>query len=240
MTTKLFTVLLVLICGSMARLDFNAISRPLQEEALDLNKIISGMTSRETESRAAFANYGYRCDLVIRSIKDGKATGEYRRTSEVALSKSEKLEEKTVSFPKSSLTELIVTPDDLEDISIKCMFPLETANAAKYKFTYIGKDRFEEAETYVFKVEPKVSLSRECLYSGRVWARVSDLRIVRMLGRSRRKTNQQFPLLDRRRVEVGDYMFPSRATADEKVVFTTGTVHVQMEVQYTGYVKLRS
>ncbi|HEX3230212.1 MAG TPA: hypothetical protein VHQ95_14650 [Pyrinomonadaceae bacterium] len=55
-----------------------------------------------------------------------------------------------------------------------------------------------------------------------------------------RDTNQKFALLDRRRVEVGDYMFPSRTTADENVVFTTGTVHVQMEVQYTGYVKLRS
>jgi hypothetical protein len=240
MSTKLFTVLLVLICGSMARLDFNAISRPLQEQALDLNKIISGLTAQETESRAAFANYGYTCDLVIRSIKDGKATGEYRRTSEVALSKSGKLAEKVLSFPKSSLTELIVTPQDLEDLSIKCMFPLETANATKYKFTYIGKDRFEEADTYVFKVEPKVSLSRECLYNGGVWARVSDLRIVRMLGRSMRDTNQKFASLDRRRVEVGDYMFPSRTTADGELVFTNSTVHMQMEVHYTGYVKLRS
>ena len=224
----------------MTILDFDAIGRPLQEEALDLNKIISGMISRETESRAAFANYGYRCDLVIRSIKDLRATGEYRRTSEVVLSKSGDLEEKIISFPKSSLTELVVTAEDLEDLSIKCMFPLETSSANKYKFTYIGKDRFEEAETYVFRVEPKVGLSRECIYSGRVWARVSDLKIVRMLGRSVRKTNQQFPLLDRRRVEVGDFMFPSRTTADEELNFPKNTVHMRLEAQYTGYVKIRS
>ena len=45
MTTKTITVLLVLISGAMTILDFNAIGRPLQEEALDLNKIISGMIS---------------------------------------------------------------------------------------------------------------------------------------------------------------------------------------------------
>ncbi|HKA18235.1 MAG TPA: hypothetical protein VKN18_07960 [Blastocatellia bacterium] len=247
--TAISSILLLLSSGGVTSYfdvigtDFDVIGTVIlaQAEAPDLNHIIAEFTSRESEARAAFDNYGYTRYLVTKSIKDGKITGEYRQTTEVGLGKSGKLEERVLSFPKPSLTELVVTPEDLEDLSANCIFPLESANASKYKFSYVGKERLEEVETYVFNVEPKASPSRECLYTGQIWVRVSDLRIVRMLGRSVRKTNQKFPMLDRRRVAVRDqFMFPSHATADEELVFPKATVHMQMEVQYFGYVKLRN
>jgi hypothetical protein len=150
-------------------------------------------------------------------------------------------EERILSFSRPTITEVVLTKEDLEDLSAKYQFTLETANANKYKFTYAGKESVDGVDSYVFVVEPKTISSKERLFSGRIWVRINDLKIVRMRGRGVEKGIQRFPILESRRIAVGDqYLFPSRAFADEQLVFPNGrSAHLRMEVSYSDYVKLR-
>jgi hypothetical protein len=243
LATSTFLLLLLKIACFMVNPDGSAVwATPAQvSENFDVNHVITEFTAGEAGFRTAFDNYGYKCDLIIQSIKDGKVTGEYRRTTQVALNKKGKPEEKVLSFPRPSLTEIVVTPEDLEDLSAKYHFILETTDARNYKFTYSGKERADNRDLYVFGVEPKVNPSKERLFSGRIWVSVSDLKIVKMRGKRVQKGNQSFPVMESKRSRVGEqYLFPSHASADEVLVFSNGrSAHVRIEVRYSDYVKLR-
>ena len=168
-------------------------------------------------------------------------SGEYRRVTQVVSGKDGKLEEKILSFPRPTLTDIYVTREDLENLSAKYLFTLDTANANKYKFKYAGKERIGDIDLYTFDVTPKYVSSVERLFSGRIWVSVNDLRIVRLRGREVQNNGQKFPVMEIYRTPVdGRYLFPSVALADEEVVFPTSfSAHLHVEVRYSEYVKLK-
>jgi hypothetical protein len=206
----------------------------------DVKHIISEFTVGETELRKSFDQYGYHRDLLIQTVKKGKVTGEYHRITQLILGKDGKPEEKVLSFPRPSLTEVTVTPEDLECLSPNYHFTLGESNADKYEFTYVGSVRTADRDFYVFDVRPKRVGAKELLFKGRVWVSVSDLRVIKMRGQCVAKTNQSFPILEINRSMVdGHYLFPSHAFADDEVHFETGdSAHLLIEVRYTDYVKL--
>lgn len=243
LATQIFVFLLLeIVCHAVSQKDNPQPALPAQAtENLDVNHIVSEFTTGEAEFHAAFNRYGYKCDMVIQTLKNGNVTGEYRRTTQVVLGDDGKLEEKVISFPRQSLTDIVVTREDLEDLSAKYQFTLETANASKYKFAYVGKERIDNLDLYIFEVEPKSTSSKERLFSGRIWVSLNDLRIVKMHGKGVQKGRQRFPIMEiyRRAVE-GRYLFPSAAFADEELKFPNGSsVHLRVVVRYSDYVKLK-
>jgi hypothetical protein len=168
-------------------------------------------------------------------------TGEFHRTTQVVLGKNGKLEEKIISFPRPSLTDVGITREDLEVLSAGYQFALEAANASKYKFTYAGKVRVDNIDLFAFDIEPKSISSKERLFRRRVWVSVRDQRIVKTRGRAVQKGNQSFALMEVYRSAVeGRSLFPSLGFADEEIVFPHGnSVRVRIEVRYTDYVKLK-
>ena len=240
---QLFRITLVLVLMSAAIMNLSGQQKDTPGKASenpDVNHLISEFSSGESEFKAAFGHYGYKCDLLIQTVRNGKVTGQYHRITQAVLSSKGKLEEKVLSFAASSVTEIAITRDDIDALSANYQFTLESLNMSKYKFTYAGTERIDNMDLYVFGVEPNPISSKELLFSGRIWVSVKDLRIVRMRGRAERKGNQKFPVLEIYRAAVDDrYLFPSYVSADEDVVFQNGSsVHLQMEVRYSDYVKL--
>jgi hypothetical protein len=238
----LLLLLLGTVCVGQNKKDSPAESGPQQaSKNIDVNHVISVVTASENEFRAAFGGYGYKYDVIVQTFKDGKVTGEYRRTTQVALDKKGKLEERVLYFPRPSVTDIQVTREDLEDLSGRNQFILQTVNISKYNFKYAGNERIDNIDLYVFDVEPKVISSRERLFSGRIWLRANDLRILRMRGRSAQNSSQRFPVLDSYRAQVGEHcLFPALAVAEETLEFPFGrSVHLRIEVRYSDYVKLK-
>jgi|GEM_PF-2575486 len=235
------SVLLFLYVVSVATVQRDAQATLSQtSNTSDVKHIISEFTVGETELRKSFDQYGYHRDLLIQTVKQGKVTGEYHRITQLILGKDGKPEEKVLSFPRASLTEVTVTPEDLECLSPNYHFTLGESNVDKYEFTYIGSDRTSDRDSYVFDVRPKRVDAKELLFKGRVWVSGKDLRVIKMRGLCVTKTNQSFPVLEISRGMVdGLYLFPSHAFADEELHFSTGaSVHLRIEVRYTDYVKL--
>ncbi len=54
------------------------------------------------------------------------------------------------------LTRVMMSPADFSDIEERLPFVLTTEDAPQYDITYLGKQRIDEIDTWVFDIKPKV------------------------------------------------------------------------------------
>lgn len=212
---------------------------------VNTDKIIQAFTAKETEFRHALADYAFTRDATVQTIgMGGQITGEYHRTSQFVFNDNNERFEKITFFPQPTLTELTVTQEDLEDLGGVQPFALEAAKITQYNFTYVGKERLDELDTYVFDVAPKLVPKKvsERFFQGRIWVDQQDLQIVKVRGKGVPEGNQRFPIFETYRQQVdGHYWFPTYTYADDELNFPKGqTVHLRMLVRYTDYKRFRS
>jgi hypothetical protein len=205
-----------------------------------VNRIIRAFSAKETEFRQALNKYVFKRDATVQSIgMGGQITGEYHRVSYFTFDDSGKRFEKISFFPMPTLTELVITNEDLEDLGGIQPFALEASKLDQYNFTYVGKERIDELDLYVFDVAPKVIPKKvsERFFQGRVWVDDKDLQIVKVRGKGVPEGDQRFPTFETYREQIdGRYWFPTYTYADEDLVFPGGNViHMRMLVRYTDF-----
>ncbi|MBA2645774.1 MAG: hypothetical protein H0U81_03140 [Pyrinomonadaceae bacterium] len=213
--------------------------------AVDVEKIIRAFTAKETEFRQALTQYGFKRDAVIQTIgMGGQISGEYHRVSRFVMDDSGKRFEKILLFPMPTLTEVQVTAADLEDLGGVQPFALEASKAPLYDFKYVGKERIDELDLYVFDVSPKVmpdpKKTKERFFQGRIWVDDQDLQIVKARGKGVPEGKERFPTFETYREQIGGrYWFPTFTFADDELVFDSGqAVRLRMRVKYTDFEKL--
>ena len=213
---------------------------PLSQTEID--RIIKKFTSNEGLFRRALAEYNFSRKAIIQTIgMGGNVTGEYRRDSEMIIPPAGARFEKIVYAPVDTLTELQITPEDLEDLGGVNPFALEPSAVDKYNFNYVGKEHIDELDLFVFDVTPKVMPDPKSglrLFSGRVWVDDHDLMIVKTKGKAVPEwKNNRFPVVETYRENIdGKYWFPTYVYADDELVFEKGnTVHMRMKVTYANY-----
>jgi hypothetical protein len=212
----------------------------------DIDRIIRAFTAKETEFRRALNNYGFKRDAVLQNIgMGGQITGEYHRVSNFTFADNGERFEKISFFPMPTATN--VTAEDLEDLGGVNQFALEASKIDQYNFTYIGKERIDELDLYVFDVAPKVTPNpkkiKERLFLGRIWVDDRDLQIVKTRGKGVPETkDNKFPYFETYRQQIdGKYWFPTYAYADEELIFDSGQpLHVRARVRYSEYKVARS
>jgi hypothetical protein len=248
---KLFTLAaLLLICAVSPQemLAQQAAATTGANAPADVNKIIRAFTAKETEFRQALNMYAFKRDAVIQTIgMGGQITGEYHRVSTFTFDDKGERYEKISFFPMPTLTEISISTEDLEDLGGIQPFALEVAKLDQYKFTYVGKERIDELDLYVFDVGPKVmpdpKKTKERFFQGRVWVDDHDLQIVKARGKGiPEDKNSKYPTFETYREQIdGRYWFPTYTYADEDLVFKSGEVsHIRVRVRYTDYARARS
>ena len=219
---------------------------------VDAEQIIRAFTQREAEFRKALMEYSFKRDAVIQAVAPlgGQIMGEYHRTSRFVFDDSGTRYEKILHFPVPTLQ---VTMEDLEDLSSVQTFALETAKAHEYNFAYVGKEKIDELDTYVFDVTPKIlsdqqrlrALKRskkvERFFHGRVWVDDKDFQIVKARGKGVPEFDQRFPTFETYREQIdGKFWFPTYTYADDELVFKDGnTMRIRMRVKFTDFERLR-
>ena len=207
---------------------------------VDVNRIVRAFTAKETEFRRALNNYTFTRDAVIQTIGfGGQITGEYNRTSQFVFNDAGERFERITRFPMPTLTEVSFTQEDLEDLGGVQPFALEASKIDLYNFTYVGREKVDELETYVFDVAPKVMPKKvsQRFFQGRVWVESDDLQIVKVKGKGVPEGKQRFPVFETYREQIdGKYWFPTYTYADDTLVFPGGqTVHLRMKVKYADF-----
>ncbi|MBA3441827.1 MAG: hypothetical protein H0T92_18365, partial [Pyrinomonadaceae bacterium] len=124
---------------------------------VNVEQIISAFTAKETEFRQGLNQYSFKREAIIQTLGlGGQITGEYNRISQFVFDDQGNRIEKIIRFPMPTLTELVVTQEDLDDLGGIQPFALETSKIGQYNFTYVGKEKIDELNTHVIDVAPKV------------------------------------------------------------------------------------
>jgi hypothetical protein len=211
--------------------------------ASEVNRIVKKFTENEADFRAALTNYVFNRYATINIIGlGGQIAGTYRRDSFMTFSKDGARFEKILYAPIATTHPGFVSPQDLEDLGGVTPFALEPHAVSQYNFAYMGKERIDELNLYVFDVTPKVipdpKKSKQRLFMGRIWVDVDDLMIVKSRGKAVPETKTaKFPVVETTREQVdGKYWFPSDARSDDELVFDDGEViKIRMRVRYADY-----
>jgi TonB family protein len=209
-----------------------------------IDEIIRKFTAKETEFRQALNQYAFKRDALVQEIgMGGQVVGEYHRVSMFTFDdKGTTRFEKIGFFPMPSLQGISVTAEDLEDLGGVNPFALEAASISQYNLKYVGKERIDELDLYVFEVAPKVMpspKSKQRVFVGRIWVDDHDLQIVKAKGKAGPETKQnKFPVVETYREQIdGKYWFPTYAYADDDLIFDNGSnVRIRMQVKYSDFV----
>ncbi len=220
----------------------------IQKSQAEIDRIVTAFTKKETEFRRALTEYVFYRDATIQTIgMGGQVTGVYRRDSFMALNEQGVRSEKIKYFPIPTITEITITPEDIDNLGSINPFALEPSKVALYNFTLVGKERIDELDLYVFDVAPKVmpdpKKAKDLLFLGRIWVDDRDLQIVKSKGKAVPEgKNTRYPVVETWRENVGGkYWFPSYASSDDELVFDSGqAVKLKMRVKYKDYTQGKS
>src|SRR5271154_2980963 len=217
------------------------------------DQIITKFTAKESAFREALNNYTYRRSVKVQTVDDdAKVDGEYFEVTDVSFDSTGRRTEHVVLAPASTLERIMMSPADFADIQQRLPFVLTTEDAAQYNVTYVGKQKVDELDTYVFDVAPKEIVKNHRYFKGQIWVDAQDLQIVVTNGKNvpddTRKGHEDLspPFVTYREEIDGKYWFPVYTKGDGILHFSGGKgylsqdVHIREFVKYTDYKQFKS
>jgi TonB family protein len=232
-------ILIVALAHKSSAQQANSSQAPLSEA--EIARIVNAFTAKEAEFRKALNIYSFKRDALMQSLgMGGQITGEFHRVSFFTYDDRGNRYEKIILAPMASLEG--ITQEDIDDLGGINPFALEPSKISRYSFKYMGREKIDELDLYVFDVTPKVmpdpKKSKERLFMGRVWVDDKDLQIVKTRGKGVPETkNNKFPIVETYREWIdGRYWFPTYSWADEELIFDSGEpLHIRVKVTYTEF-----
>ena len=232
--------------AGFGKMDITAPSTPPEE-------IIKKFAAKETEFQEALNHYTYRRVARVQTIDDdNKVDGEWYEVDDVIFDPSGKRTEKVVYAPENTLQRVMMSPSDLQDIQHGYPFVLTTDEIPAYNIKYVGRQKVDEVDCYVFDVSPKVIEKKKRYLLGRIWVDTTDLQIVvtngRMVPDDTRKNNEDLhpPFMTWRQQVDGHYWFPVYTKGEGVLHFQGGSgylaqdVHMRDTIKYTDYKRFGS
>jgi hypothetical protein len=217
-------------------------------------EIIKQFAAKESEFQQALNHYTYRRVAKVQTIDDdtNKVDGEYYEVDDVIFDPSGKRVEKVVFAPENTLQRVMMSPSDLQDIQRGYPFVLTAEDIGQYDVKYVGRQKVDEVDCYVFDVSPKVIEKKKRYLLGRIWVDTTDLQIVvtngRMVPDDTRKGSEDLhpPFMTWRQQVDGHYWFPVYTKGEGVLHFAGGNgylaqdVHMRDTIKYSDYKRFGS
>src|SRR3954468_5829660 len=171
------------------------------------DQIIQRFAEKETQFRQAWDQYIFRQDVKVQTLDGDTVDGEYREVTDITFTDAGKRVESVVFAPQSTLQRLSMDREDFEDIRHRYPFVMSTDELPLYQLLYVGKQKVDELNTYIFDVAPKRIEKSQRYVQGRIWVDKDDLQIVK----TRLKPVYQMTK------ELQGHAFPSFTTYREQI-----------------------
>ncbi|MEQ1883997.1 MAG: hypothetical protein ABL967_02980 [Bryobacteraceae bacterium] len=207
----------------------------------EIDSIIQKFAAKETEFSKAREVYTYRQSARIQELDEsGTVTGRWETISDIVFSTEGKRTERVVRAPVSTLRNITLTPEDMQDMQDVQPFVLTTPDLPKYLVRFLGHQNVDEIGTYVFAVKPRKLEGNQRYFSGLVWVDDRDLQIVKSYGRGvgsvKSKGDNQFPKFETYREQIdGKYWFPTYTIANDTLHFQSGDQRIRQTIRYEDY-----
>ena len=142
--------------------------------------------------------------------------------------------------PMNTLHNILLTPQDEQDLRSVQPFVLTTDDIGKYDIQYSGKKKLDEIDCYQFSVKPKKMVKGKRYFEGDIWVDDRDLQIVKTYGKGvgdpKKNEDNQFPKFETYREQIdGKYWFPTYTRADDTLHFKDSSQRIRMIVKYENY-----
>jgi len=209
--------------------------------ALPPAEIIKAFAEKEDQYLAARVRYGYKKTIKLTEFgPDGQPSGEYQVVMQAVVDDDGKVYEKTVSKTQSSLHFIDLQPGQLAKATRIPAYPLSSKQLAKYELRYVGDEKVDEIDCYIFEAKPKFLDRGTALFQGVVWVDKQYLEVVKTYGKwvndlgDVHSENLPFVNFETYRENVeGKYWFPDYARSDDSLHLKDLTVPVRMVIRWT-------
>jgi hypothetical protein len=221
--------------------------------AIPPDQIIAKFAAKESAFRQALNNYTYRRTVKVQTVDDdGKVDGEHFDVTDITFDSTGRRTEHVMQAPPETLERVMMSEADFDDIRQRLPFVLTQEDIGQYNVTYVGKQKVDELDTYVFNVAPKVIEKKHRYFQGKIWVDAQDFQIVVTNGKNvpddTRKGHEDLspPFVTYRQEIDGKYWFPVYTKGDGVLHFSGGSgymsndVHLREFVKYSDYKQFKS
>jgi hypothetical protein len=180
--------------------------------------------------------------------------GEHQDVTDIVFNPSGARDEHVVFAPADTLDNagVMMSPTDQDEIEHRQPFILTTADQPQYNIKYVGRQKVDELDTYVFEVSPKRIEKNHHYFQGKVWVEQQDLEIVLINGQTVPQDTRpghedlQPPFTTYYAQVDGKYWFPVYTKAEGILHFAAQNgalsqdVHLRSVVKYSDYKRFRA
>lgn len=204
-------------------------------------RIIGGFLAAEAKVREALNQHAFKRDVVLQTIgPNGEVTGEYIRNSQFVFDDHGKRIERVLFHPKSTIHEMRITKEDIQDLAEAQLLGIDIGEVAKYRLTYAGIETVDSVQLHAVDISPSVQPDpnhmKERYFIGRVWLDPTTFQIVKIRGIVEPQGKQRFPMFETwRKPTKNELAFPARTEADDVLHFQNIDVHYRIKVLYYDY-----
>ncbi len=212
-------------------------------QGLSVQDLVQKFAGKEAVFKDARNHYTYTQEIIVQTLDGNTVDGEFKQTTDVLYDDKGNRVEKVTYAPQPTLSRIQITREDFDDFRNRLPFVLTSQDLGEYNILYVGQQRVDELQAYVFDVAPKKVEKNggPRFFQGRIWVDNQDFQIVKTCGKNVpdiRKRNQEnlTPKFVTYREQVdGQYWFPTYTRADDVLHFSSGDVQIREIVKYTNY-----
>lgn len=218
-----------------------SVAKSEAKEAADASSILASFVVAEKKVRDALNQHTFKRDVVLQTIgPNGEVTGEYVRNSQFLFDDQGRRIEKVLFHPASTIREMRITREDIQDLAGGQLLGIDIAEATKYHLSYAGTEIIDSVHVFAIDVtpttEPNPQRMKERYFIGRVWVDCDTFQIIKIKGIVEPQGKQRFPIFETWRQPIKNALaFPTRTEADDVLHFRERDVHYRIKVRYYDY-----
>src|SRR5713226_3542852 len=239
-------MLLAIMLPAVARAQQGPLDKS-EPKGITVEEIIKRFASKEKEFKTARDQYTFRQDVKVMTLDGDTPDGNYQQVFDVSFDDKGRKIKNVVFAPQPTLQRIQMTEEDIDDIENRLPFVLTSDEIGEYDILYVGQQKQDELNTYVFDIAPKQIVGKKRYFQGRIWVDDHDFQIVETYGKTvpdiRKKKGQEnlFPKFTTWREQVdGQYWFPTYTKADDTLHFSSGDIQIREIVKYSDYKRFGS
>ena len=215
---------------------------PAATPAMPPTEIIKAFADKEEQYLRARARYGYKKTIKLTEFgKDGQPSGEYQVALVAMVDSDGTVYEKTAEKAENTLHYIELQPGSSLAASTRLpAYPLLPGQLAKYELRYVGDEKVDEIDCYIFEAKPKLLERAHALFQGVVWVDKQYLEVVKTYGKwvndlgDVHAPDLPFVNFESYRENVdGKYWFPNYSRSDAYLHLKDETVPVRLVIKWS-------
>ena len=209
------------------------------------SEILAAAAERGRALQAALRDYTYYAEITVQTVSQSDTiTGKYYRFSQISFDRDGNRQEKILENTSTLPTGVYIGTNTANNLTRVYQFILTPETLSQYDLSYVGRERIDELDTFVFDIKPKAKLpdpdkSDDRYLKGRVWIDEQDLCVVKVAGQALpEQSSHRTPKFETYFQNHQKYWFPAYTSADDSIRVGRSFTRVVVNVRFTGYKKV--